>query len=172
MSKASELTIRDATVAERSTTVALTRDAYAEFARVMDPVAWEELRDAIDDALASDAPRERIVAEFDGRIVGSVALFPPETKPYAEFDGISTSPELRLLAVSRSARGLGVGSALVDECVRRARRMGASEIGLHTSRSMQAAIQLYRSMGFERVPERDFTPPGAELVEGYAKPLV
>ena len=80
-------------------------------------------------------------------------------------------PELRLLAVSQDARGKGVGSALVKECVRRARLMGATELGLHTSRSMRAAMRLYLSMGFERAPERDFLPPGGEVVEGYRKLL-
>ena len=63
--------------------------------------------------------------------------------------------------------GLGVGHALVDECVRRARRAGAAELGLHTSESMRVARRMYERMGFERAPERDFRPGGAELVEGY-----
>jgi ribosomal protein S18 acetylase RimI-like enzyme len=40
-------------------------------------------------------------------------------------------------------------------------------LGLHTSRSMRAAVRLYERMGFVRDPEHDFHPPGAELVEGY-----
>jgi len=32
---------------------------------------------------------------------------------------------------------------------------------------MRAALRLYERMGFVRDPERDFQPPGAELVEGY-----
>jgi hypothetical protein len=32
---------------------------------------------------------------------------------------------------------------------------------------MRAAARLYERMGFVRDPERDFQPPGAELVEGY-----
>jgi ribosomal protein S18 acetylase RimI-like enzyme len=59
----------------------------------------------------------------------------------------------------------------VEECARRARRMGATELGLHTSRSMAAAMRMYRRMGFVRAPDHDFQPPGAELVEGYRLPL-
>jgi hypothetical protein len=40
-------------------------------------------------------------------------------------------------------------------------------LGLHTSRSMGAAIRLYQHMGFVRDPAHDFQPPGAELIEGY-----
>ena len=47
------------------------------------------------------------------------------------------------------------------------RAAGAREIGLHTSVSMRAARALYRRLGFVRVPELDFRPEGAELVEAY-----
>jgi ribosomal protein S18 acetylase RimI-like enzyme len=60
-----------------------------------------------------------------------------------------------------------VGVALVRECVRRARRAGARELGLHTSASMRAAIHMYERMGFRRAPAFDFQPPGAELVTAY-----
>jgi ribosomal protein S18 acetylase RimI-like enzyme len=56
---------------------------------------------------------------------------------------------------------------LVDECVRRAKASGAAELGLHTSKSMRAAIRMYERMGFVRAPEHDFHPEGAELVQGY-----
>jgi ribosomal protein S18 acetylase RimI-like enzyme len=59
----------------------------------------------------------------------------------------------------------------VDECVRRARRMGATDLGLHSSHSMRVAIEMYERMGFVRVPEHDFQPQGAELVRGYRLPL-
>jgi ribosomal protein S18 acetylase RimI-like enzyme len=76
-------------------------------------------------------------------------------------------PEVRLVSVAPEARGRGVARALMDECLRRARSSGATAIGLHTSRSMQAAMQMYKRMGFVRVPEFDHQPPGAELVEAY-----
>jgi ribosomal protein S18 acetylase RimI-like enzyme len=80
-------------------------------------------------------------------------------------------PELRLLAVAPMARGAGVGQALVDECVRRARASGHSELGLHTSESLRAAVRMYERMGFERAPEHDLRPEGAELVMAYRLPL-
>jgi len=59
----------------------------------------------------------------------------------------------------------------MDECVRRARAMGATDLGLHTSASMRGAMRIYQRMGFVRAPEHDFRPDGAELVEGYRLPL-
>jgi ribosomal protein S18 acetylase RimI-like enzyme len=73
--------------------------------------------------------------------------------------------------VAREERGSGVGRLLVEDCIRRARRAGVRELGLHTSRSMTVARALYERMGFVRAPEHDFQPEGAELVEAYRLPI-
>ena len=145
----------------------LTLRAYAEYGRVMTAPAWVGLRDAVTSALESDDAAERIVAEHEGRIVGSVFLFPPAADAYGGRAASVPVPELRLLAVDPDARGLGVGRRLVDECAVRARDAGARELGLHTSASMVAARRLYASLGFTRAPERDFRTGESELVEGY-----
>jgi GNAT superfamily N-acetyltransferase len=159
--------VRDARQDELGAIESLTLAAYGEYATTMAPGAWRGLEGAVRAALASPEPAERIVAALDGRLVGSVMLFPPSTDAYAGLAARATWPELRLLAVSPDARTLGVGRLLVEECIRRARRVGAREIGLHTSVSMRAARALYQRMGFVRVPEHDFRPEGAELVEAY-----
>lgn len=164
-----DLVIRDARPEEHEAMRALTLQAYGQYAQVMEPDAWAGLDAAVRAALEIENA-ERIVAERGGRLVGSVMLFPPGDA-YVGRTGPVSWPELRLLAVAPEARGGGVGQALVEECVRRARRMGATNLGLHTSRSMEAAIRMYRRMGFLRAPEHDFQPPGAELVEGYRLPL-
>ena len=162
------LTIRDARPADRDAIRALTVAAYGEYAGVMAPAAWGALESALHAALASDDPAvQRIVAEREGRIVGSVMLFPPESDAYAGLTDAAPAPELRLLAVAPEGRGGGTGRLLVEECIRRARSSGATELGLHSSRSMRSAIALYTRLGFTRAPERDFQPEGAELVEGY-----
>jgi GNAT superfamily N-acetyltransferase len=165
------LTIRDARDDDGAAVRELTLAAYVEYAGVMEPSAWAGLDGAVRATLEGAGPAERIVAEHGGRIMGSVMLFPPQAQVYGEFLEAARAPELRLLAVSPEARGLGVGKALVDECIRRARRMGATELGLHTSRSLVAAVRLYQRMGFVRAPESDFQPEGAERVEGYRLPL-
>jgi GNAT superfamily N-acetyltransferase len=168
---AADLVIRDARADERDAIRALTLQAYEQYASIMEPDAWAGLAGAIDAGLEAGGA-DRIVAERGGRLLGSVALFPPAADAYSGETGPASWPELRLLAVAPEARGSGVGQALVEECARRARRMGALELGLHSSRSMAAAIRMYRRMGFVRAPDYDFQPPGAELVEGYRLPLV
>jgi GNAT superfamily N-acetyltransferase len=165
------VSVRDAREDERDAIRALTLRAYAEYATVMAPEAWAGLERAVLTALASEERVERIVAERGGALVGSVLLYPPAADAYGGAVRRASWPELRLLAVAPEARGHGVGRALVDECVRRARRAGAAELGLHTSASMRVAMRMYERMGFVRAPEHDFRPDGAELVTAYRLPL-
>lgn len=164
---AGAVVVRDARPADGDAVRALTATAYAEYAEVMEPAAWAGLASAVARALAAPAPAQQIVAERDGVLLGSVLLYPPAVEAYGGLAGSVPWPEVRLLAVSPTARGLGVGQRLVDECARRARRSGAAHLGLHTSRSMRSAMRLYERMGFVRAPEHDFQPPGAEPVEAY-----
>jgi predicted N-acetyltransferase YhbS len=163
--------IRDARADERPLIRDLTLRAYAEYQRIMDPLTWRGLSAALRTALASKEPVDRIVAEDHGTIIGSAMLYPAAANAYADESRRVSWPEVRLVSVAPDARGRGVARALMQECVRRARAAGAPALGIHTSKSMQAAIALYRDMGFVRAPEHDFHPPGAEVVEGYVLSL-
>ena len=168
----SPVTIRDARSSERAAVLALTRRAYSEYAGVMNATSWAALSSAIDSGLSGDQEMERIVAVDGDTIVGSALLIPPTDDAYTGLGIRVTAPEVRLVAVEPSERGRGIARALMAECLRRARASGATEVGLHSSRSMQAAIRLYTGMGFQRAPENDFQPPGAELVMGFRLSLV
>ncbi len=159
--------IRDARDDERDTVRDLSLAAYERYATIMAPAAWAGLRQAIQGALESPGPAERIVAAAPGgALLGSVLLFPP-AQGAPDAGGRMVWPELRVLAVAAPARGQGVGEALVRECARRTRAAGFPALGLYTSESMREAIRLYERLGFQRVPEHDFHPPGAELVKAY-----
>lgn len=161
--------IRPAQPDERAAIRDLTLAAYAPLAERMTPAAWAGLAAAVRQGLEADA--ERFVAERRGALVGSVMLFSPAVDAYGTLTGGADVPELRLLAVADAEQGKGVGRALVEACAKRARALGARALGLHTSESLLEARHLYAKMGFVRVPERDFRPPGAELVEAYELPL-
>jgi ribosomal protein S18 acetylase RimI-like enzyme len=166
--RTSDIVLRDARDDERDAIRSLTLHANAEYGAVMEPSAYAALDRALNAALASTpAGVERIVADRGGVLVGSVMLYPPAEDAYGGLVKAASWPELRLLAVAPGARGLGIARMLVDECIRRAKRQGATELGLHTSKSMIAAVKLYQSLGFARVPDHDFQPEGAELVEAY-----
>ena len=158
--------IRDARAEEREKIETLTRLAYDELANAMEPSAWKALESAMSAVLRDSGDAQCIVADDDERIVGSVFLYRAGADAYDDGDALA-SPEFRLLAVAPNTRSRGIGRKLVEECIRRSKASGATELGLHTSKSLVAAVALYESMGFTRVPERDFRPEGAELVEGY-----
>lgn len=164
---ADEVRIRDARADERDAVHALTLRAYAEYGRIMEPAAWQLLAGAVLRALEDPGDAQCIVAERNGTLAGSVFLFPPASSAYGELASPSSWPELRLLSVAPEARRGGIGELLAAECVRRARAAGAPALGLHSSRTMSAAIRMYERLGFERVPEMDFQVEGSELVEGY-----
>jgi predicted N-acetyltransferase YhbS len=116
----------------------VTLAAYQQYGAVMPPALWDGYRENIVSTLAAAPSKAQIVAEENGRIVGSVLLYPPGTEIVRPGGGPMTLayPEIRLLAVAPSARGQGIGALLMDECVRRARESGAKALTLHTTDMM------------------------------------
>jgi GNAT superfamily N-acetyltransferase len=165
------LTVRDASDDERAALRAVTLAAYEEYATVMPALAWARYQRRLLDTLDADAAVERIVAARGGTIVGGVLLYPPAANIYAGAVAGVDWPEVRLLAVAPAERGHGVGAALMDECIRRARARGAAYLGLHTMDVMRSAVRMYERMGFVRAPELDFSPAEGVLVRGYRRGL-
>lgn len=65
--------------------------------------------------------------------------------------------EVRLLAVTVGGRGTGAGRALMIESERVARLQGSITMTFSTQTTMTAAQGLYRSLGYARVNERDYS---------------
>jgi ribosomal protein S18 acetylase RimI-like enzyme len=103
------------------------------------------------------------VAAGSAGLAGTVT-FCPLGSPYREI-GTDTEGEFRMLAVSPAARGLGVGRALTRHCLDRSRQLGFTAVVLSSSTKMATAHHIYTSLGFTRLPERDWTPvPGVDLI--------
>ncbi|MFJ4657735.1 GNAT family N-acetyltransferase [Nocardia sp. NPDC088792] len=102
-----------------------------------------------------DPQRERTwIAESGGIPVGSVMCV-------AEND---TTARLRLLLVEPAARGLGVGSALVGECLRFAEAAGYTEMVLWTNDVLASARHIYQRAGFTLAESNPHHSFGADLV--------
>ena len=98
------------------------------------------------------------IAELDGERVGCVFCTAADAEDTAQ---------LRLLLVEPSARGAGIGTRLVDECLRFARRSGHRRITLWTNDVLADARRIYERAGFRcdrREPHHSF---GHDLVGEY-----
>lgn len=124
--------------------------------------AWDERFEAlVADIVARfvkdcDTKRERCwIAEREGERLGCVFLVKGAEEGEAR---------LRLLLVEPSARGLGLGKRLVEECIAFARAAGYHKIGLWTNSVLDAARHIYRQQGFKMIREEKHHSFGHDLV--------
>jgi putative acetyltransferase len=83
-----------------------------------------------------------LVAREDGTALGTVALV----------DAGDGTGEVKRMFVSDAARGLGVGTRLLDALHDRARAVGIGTVRLETGLPQAAAIALYRKAGYADIP--------------------
>jgi DNA-binding MarR family transcriptional regulator/GNAT superfamily N-acetyltransferase len=102
-----------------------------------------------------DSTREAAwIAEMSGEPVGCIFCLRRD----------DVTAQLRLLLVEPRARGVGAGSALIDQCVMFARDAGYRELVLWTNDVLVDARRLYERAGFQLIDEEPHHSFGANLV--------
>ncbi|MDB5233963.1 MAG: MarR family transcriptional regulator [Hymenobacter sp.] len=105
--------------------------------------------EAIDNEMLDDpdgyilAPGGHILmASLNGELVGTCALIKEHGNVY----------ELAKMAVSPRAQGLGIGWALGQAIIAKARKFGAHRVELLSNSRLAPALALYEKLGFRHVP--------------------
>ncbi len=139
-----EYQIRDYTVSDERQLNALALAAFEQYAGTYDD--WDGFKAKLSQMSTMAESAELMVAEMDSELVGAVAYIAPHVGKAQFF-----KPEwavMRMLVVSTAARGKGIGRALTQQCLERARRDHAGTLALHTASIMQVALAMYLKMGF------------------------
>ncbi|MEO5843274.1 MAG: GNAT family N-acetyltransferase [Caldimonas sp.] len=105
-----------------------------------------------------------LLAYVDGGLAGCGAL-----RPFADADDANAC-EMKRLFVRPGYRRFGLGRLLAQALLDEARRAGYSAMLLDTLDDMEAARELYASLGFVEVPPYYFNPiPGAHYLKAELK---
>lgn len=134
--------------AHAGSALAAARELFAEYARVIEPLAGCSLQYQKFDAELAGLPGVYappagclLVAETDGAPAGCIAMRPlPDLGP--------ATCEMKRMYVRPAARGRGIARALGEELLARAGAAGYRMMKLDTSSTMHEAMGLYRSLGF------------------------
>lgn len=128
------------------------RSRYGENAWFVDryytPEEWAALLDSLPRIHAAP-DGEILVARLNGKVVGCVMMQRIDERT-CEMKRMFTSPE---------GRGLGLGRSLAEGIVRVAAERGYITMRLDTGRNHDAALSLYRSLGFREIAPYYAAPP-------------
>ena len=146
----------------------LNRVAIAAFSQFHEHYQdWPAMLAGLSKTSDLSASGEVIIAELQHAFAGAVAYFGPDRPKAPFFD--QRWPIIRMLVVDPAFRGKGIGRALSEECIARARRDGSPIIALHTSPIMSVALPMYLKMGF--VKAHDAPPIFGVAYAVYTKVL-
>jgi DNA-binding MarR family transcriptional regulator/GNAT superfamily N-acetyltransferase len=122
---------------------------------------WDDTFEALVARIVADYVEDRDplrdnawIAELDGQPVGCVFCIHVDERV----------AQLRLLLVEAKARGHGIGSRLVEECVSFAKNAGYRELRLWTNDILVSARRIYEGAGFRLIDQQPHHSYGHDLV--------
>lgn len=146
----STIVIRPARRDERAAAAEIAVAAFAALAAHIEPAERAVLFDRVRGSTTDPEPGEVIVAVANGRVVGTVVYNGPAAEQQHSLIPADWA-FFRALGVDAAWVGQGIGRRLVEDCIARARRQGASSIGLYAADVNEIAVGLYRRMGFKEI---------------------
>jgi GNAT superfamily N-acetyltransferase len=148
----------------------LVRAFVETYARKMpDVVVTEHRKQSLRDTAGKRAVAVVLVAEVDGGIAGTVALWPPGAEGSEAW--LAGAADLRHLAVDERHRDGSVSSALLDAAESEARALGATALCLHVRQGAHGVRRLYEGRGYRRDSAGDLDRRPEIFLEAFRKAL-
>lgn len=159
-------TIRAARPAEYDAIGELSVRAYVEAGNLSTDIDYTVV---LRDAAGRAEKAELLVAVEGDEVQGTVTL----VRPGSAYADLARPGELefRMLAVAPEVAGNGVGRTLVEAVIDRARAEGLQRVVLCVQDQAKPAQRLYQRLGFERRPDRDWSPAADVNLLGFALEL-
>lgn len=145
--------VRHAEPSELDAVIEVLRAANTEFADSLPSSVYSAYLANVLDVRSRLAVSELLVAELDGRIAGTITVYPDAS--HEGWDWPYHWGGIRAIAVAPHARGHGIGRQLAEAAIARVRELDKAAVCLHTAHFMRAAVPLYESLGFRRLPVYD-----------------
>jgi putative acetyltransferase len=138
-----DIVIREIRQEDNQKIAAIIRRTMEEF-KINKPhtIYYEATTDTLYELFGSTEGSRYLVAELDSELVGGAGIFPTDQLP----EGLC---EFVKFYVKSSARGKGIGKALISRCLQFAREFGYTQMYLESSSELETAIKLYEYFNFK-----------------------
>ncbi|RKH69124.1 GNAT family N-acetyltransferase [Corallococcus aberystwythensis] len=146
-------------------------EAYiTQYAKKLPEVVYsEERKTFLRDVASKRKVCTLLVAEVDGEVAGTVALYPPGASGSEAW--LPRTADLRALATSVRFHGQGLAQPLLAETEVLAKRWGVDAISLHVRRGATGVARMYERRGYQRAPEGDIDRRPDVYLDAYLLPL-
>jgi len=139
-------TFRDATAADLAAIIALLAEDTLGERREDASIPLDPGYEAAFAAIKSDPGQRLIVAEIDGRVIGTMQL---STIPGIAFRG-AWRGQIEAVRIAGDLRGRGLGAELIEYAVEQFRQGGCRFVQLTSHKSRTRAHRFYERLGWTR----------------------
>lgn len=134
--------IRPIAQADNKAMATIIRTALTEFgANKPGTVFYDDTTDHLYELFQSTPLSAYFVAEKNGELIGGAGIFPTEGLP-------ANTCELVKMYLHKSARGMGLGRYMIDQCILTAKEKSFTQIYLETMPELKKAVSVYEKFGF------------------------